>query len=376
MQIEFDGTLLYFKGAERGEALTLKDSTGSYQWEYFTYRQLPIIDPLMYRLEILGLYDIKNTHKGIPLQPDVNFVELAKIKFQIACDNNLCGTQIPVNFFWNPKSCTENSLSDQTGTILYVSNDTSQFNFNDCDTSIITFKIIPSVDFENGEVEIPKPPVAQIGDINLNGVPYEIGDATLFANYFLQGISVFTIDPNKQIADSDIDRNRTPLTLSDFLLLIRIMQGKASPGDSTGTTDKIAYFNFSIRDSIQLFTFNSEAPIGAVLFTFHSSDTPYFPYIFSTDMDIMSKVVDSQLRVLVYSFEDGVNISSGLVDLLAIPRNQDCRLQYLEVVDDRGRVMKAIHGTTGISEQSAQNLPEDFVLSSNYPNPFNPETYI
>jgi hypothetical protein len=154
------------------------------------------------------------------------------------------------------------------------------------------------------------------------------------------------------------------------------MQGKASPGDSTGTTDKIAYFNFSIRDSIQLFTFNSEAPIGAVLFTFHSSDTPYFPYIFSTDMDIMSKVVDSQLRVLVYSFEDGVNISSGLVDLLAIPRNQDCRLQYLEVVDDRGRVMKAIHGTTGISEQPGRNIPESFVLLPNYPNPFNPDTYI
>jgi len=376
LQIEFDGTLLYFKGAERGEALTLKDSTGSYQWEYFTYRQLPIIDPLMYRLEILGLYDIKNTHKGIPLQPDVNFVELAKIKFQITCDNNLCGTLIPVNFFWNPNSCYDNSLSDQSGTILYVSNDTSQFNFIDCDTNIITSEIIPSVDFENGFVNIPEPPVAQIGDIDLNGVPYEIGDATLFANYFLQGISVFTIDPAKQIRDSDIDRDGAVLTLSDFLLLVRIMQGKASPGDSTGTTDKIAYFSVSFRDSIQLITFNSEAPIGAVLFTFDCSDTLVTPYINSTDMNLLYKVSDGDLRVLVYSFEDGVNIPIGTVDLLAIPRNQGCKLHRLEVVDDRGRIMKAQWGTTGVSEQPSRNAPENFVLLPNYPNPFNPDTYI
>ncbi len=376
LQIEFDGTLLYFKGAERGEALTLKDSTGSYQWEYFTYRQLPIIDPLLYRLEIFGLYDYKDNHTGIPLQPDVNFVELAKIKFQIACDNNLCGTQIPVNFFWNPNSCNDNILSDRSGNIFYVSNDTSQFNFSDCDTSFMTFPVVPSVNFENGFVNIPEPPVAQVGDIDLNGVPYEIGDATLFANSLLQGISVFTIDPVKQIRDSDIDGDGAVLTLSDFLLLIRIMQGKALPGDSTGTTDKIAYFSVSFRDSIQLITFNSEAPIGAILFTFDCSDTLVTPYINSTAMDIMFKVVDSHLKVLVYSFADGINIPPGLVDLLAIPNNQGCGLQHLEVVDDRGRVMKAIQGTTGISEQSAQNLPEDFVLSSNYPNPFNPETNI
>jgi len=376
LQIEFNPTLLYFKGVERGEALTIKDSTGTYQWEYFTYRQLPIIDPLMYRLEILGLYDIKNTHKGIPLQPDVNFVELAKIKFQITCDNNLLGTQIPVDFYWNPYTCNDNTLCDKTGTILYVSNDTSQFNFSDCDTSSVTIAVVPSVDFENGFVNVPEPPTAQIGDMNLDGIPYEIGDATMFANYFLQGISVFTIDPGKQIADSDIDRNGTVLTLSDFLLLVRIMQKKASPGDSTGTTDKIAYFNFYIRDSIQLFSFNSEAPIGAALLTFNCYDSAVTPYIYSTDMDLGYKVVDGQLRILVYSFEDKVNIPEGPVTLLAIPRNQGCGLQRLEVVDDKGRVMKAIWGTTGISDQSTQDLPKTFTLFPNYPNPFNPDTYI
>jgi hypothetical protein len=93
-------------------------------------------------------------------------------------------------------------------------------------------------------------------------------------------------------------------------------------------------------------------------------------------MDLLYKVVGGQLRVLVYSFKDKVNIPVGPVDLLAVPRNQGCGLQYLEVVDDKGRVMKAIYGQTGISDQPALDLPKSFALLPNYPNPFNPETYI
>jgi hypothetical protein len=376
LQIEFNPTLLYFKGVERGEALTIKDSTGTYQWEYLTYRQLPIFDPFLYRLEIFGVFDYKDNHTGIPLQPDTNFVELAKIKFQITCDNNLLGIQIPVNFFWNPKSCTENSLSDQSGTILYVSNDTSQFNFIDCDTNIINSEIIPSVNFNNGFVNITELPGAQIGDINLNGVPYEIGDATLFANYFTQGLSVFTIDQGKQIAVSDIDRNRTFLTLSDFLLLIRIMQGKASPGDSTGISDKVVYWNSSIRDSVLLISLNSEVPIGAALFSMYYSKISGTPYIVSTNMDLIYKAENSELMVLIYSFKNGVNIPAGALDLLTIPHYQDVGLVNLQAVDDMGRVLKVRQGTTGISDQSTQDLPKTFTLFPNYPNPFNPDTYI
>ena len=377
LQIGFDPTLLYFKGVQRGEALAVIDSTGSYQWEYFTYRQIPNPGSFIYKLEILGIYEIRNLHKGVPLQPVSDFVELAKLKFQVASDNSLRGTEVPVNFYWSSSTCTENSLSDQTGTILHVSNDTTQFSFNDCDTSnSYGNRVVTSLHFENGEVDIPEAPVAQVGDINLDGVPYEIGDATLYASYFLQGISVFTIDPGKQIRDSDVDRNGTYLTLSDFLLLVRIMQGRAYPGDSTGTTDKIAYFSFPRKDSIFLIAFNSEAPVGVALFTFSCLDTQPTPYIYSTDMDIMYKVVGGQLRVLVYSFKDKVNIPVGPVDLLAVPRNQGCGLQYIEVVDDKGRVMRATYGQTGISDQPALDLPKSFALLPNYPNPFNPETYI
>ena len=371
--IEFDCTLLYPRGVDRGEVLTYKDSTGNYLWEFFTYRQLPNPNSLMYHLEIFGLYDIKDKRQGIPLQPSPDSMELAKIKFQVACDDNLKGSRIPIDFLWDSDQCTENTMSDTTGFLFFVSNDTSQFNPRDCNSYPY---IIPSLHFENGEVNILKLPEEQIGDIDLNGVPFEIGDATLIAEYFMYGIEVFTIDIVKQIGNSDIDDDGTPLTLTDFLLLIRIMQGKTYQGNAFGTSDKVVYFTQSKKDSTILISLSSEIPIGAALFIFNCSGIPGIPFIVSTDMDIMYKSGNGEIRVLVYSFEKGVNIPAGSVDLLAVPLNRVVKLQSIYMVDNRGRDLKVIQAPAGVSNKSFKRSPQDFVLLPNYPNPFNPDTYI
>ena len=43
------------------------------------------------------------------------------------------------------------------------------------------------------------------GDINLNGVANEVADAVLLGNYFVYGLSVFTINIEGQIAASDVN---------------------------------------------------------------------------------------------------------------------------------------------------------------------------
>jgi hypothetical protein len=373
LQIEYDCTLLYPQGIDRGEVLTYKDSAGIYQWEFFTYRQLLNPNSFMYHLQIFGLYDIRDNHQGIPLQPNPDLKELAKIKFKVACDDNLKGSRIPIDFLWDQDQCTENTMSDTKGVILFVSNDTLQFNPRDCNSSPYA---VPSIHLENVEVNILKLPEKLIGDINLNDVPFEIGDATLFAEYFMNGIEVFNIDIGKQIGNSDIDEDGTPLTLTDFLLLIRIMQGKTSLGNAIGTSDKVVYFIQSKKDSTILISLNSEIPIGAALFIFNCSGIQGIPFIVSTDMDIMYKAGNGELRVLVYSFEKGVNIPAGSVDLLAVPLSTGAKLQSIYMVDNRGRDLKVTHSPAGVLDKSLKQSPQDFALLPNYPNPFNPDTYI
>jgi hypothetical protein len=180
-----------------------------------------------------------------------------------------------------------------------------------------------------------------IGDLNLNLLPYEPADFGLFLSYFMEGTSVFAIDSALQIANSDIDGDGEVLTLSDFVLMNRIMLSAAKPGDTTGYSDKIAYYyTTSVSDSILLFSFGFEAPGGALLFTFDCSDTLAVPYLYSTDMDLIYEINNNELRVLIFSL-GGTNIPSGpVVDLLAIPLENACTLTSLEVVDEKGNVME------------------------------------
>ncbi|MDD4052155.1 MAG: dockerin type I repeat-containing protein [candidate division Zixibacteria bacterium] len=67
------------------------------------------------------------------------------------------------------------------------------------------------------------------GDLNLNGLPFELADAAIFANYFATGMSAFTIDPDSQIAATDIDMDGLCLTVADYVMMTRIEMGEGDP---------------------------------------------------------------------------------------------------------------------------------------------------
>ncbi|MCX6829371.1 MAG: dockerin type I domain-containing protein [candidate division Zixibacteria bacterium] len=67
------------------------------------------------------------------------------------------------------------------------------------------------------------------GDLNLNGIPYEIGDADIYAEYFVIGLAAFTINLEAQIAQSDVNRDEITLSCADYLELLRIMKDSALP---------------------------------------------------------------------------------------------------------------------------------------------------
>jgi hypothetical protein len=356
LYIEFDPTVMYFLG------VTWMDLEG---FEYKTYRQLPcpMCGCCKYKLELVGIYDIKNPHQGVPIQPSDTFITIASLDFRIAADENLRGFDLNVCFEFDDGICTENSFSDVTGNVLFVSDNPAFFNYADCDTefdvtnpvlALATFQLFAPPCTENplgrpcGGVFIPTTGIKERGDVNLNLLAYEIGDAVLFSSYFIYGTSVFNIDQPVQIANTDINADGSPLALSDFVLMLRIIAGDATPIPKPTPGSDLATI-YMIGDKV-----STNANLGAALFVF-KGDVKV-----STDLKNVQGVVDNQTRVLVY-----MNSNSGMTGQLLTAKGE---LVSVEAVDNFSRPVK----TTVVNRA----IPTAYALNANYPNPFNPTTNI
>jgi hypothetical protein len=64
------------------------------------------------------------------------------------------------------------------------------------------------------------------GDINLNGITYEVADWVLFQNFLLYGDSML-IDPEQQTHNSDVNCDHLPWSIADLLYLCRVILREA-----------------------------------------------------------------------------------------------------------------------------------------------------
>jgi hypothetical protein len=309
-----------------------------------------------YKLQVLGLYDIKNLHQGIPIPPRDYQDTLFKIIFKVANDNNLRGFKIPIRWEWDPETCTENTLSDPSGYKLYVSIDSTQYNLNDCPIQ----EVCRSIYFIDGGIQVATIGEKEIGDINLNGIPFDPGDVTLFSSYFIYGTEVFVIDPSLQIALTDINREGFTLSLSDFIYMLRVMLHDVSQPKPT-TAEQMVTIN-AIKQNSYL-TVTSDQPLGAALLVFnYTGEVKNLSSPFAINSNI--EVSKNELRILVYMKDTG-GISG---ELLRFQATGEIKLSKVEAVDNQGRTVKVV--------ATAKAIPEKFALYQNHPNPFNLETQI
>lgn len=365
--IAYDASALTALNAAAGDLIDT-------EFEYFTYR---FVDNCGGGCPtgLLQMVAMRESNDGITntAPPVTGPGELAKMNFRVTSDLTFECQFVPIRFFW--RDCGDNTLSDETGNILFLGlhvydfegteiTDPVEFGYSgpmaDCYDTVSTdpFKApLGAILFKNGGIKIIC--VDQIddrGDVNLNGILYEVADAVVFTNYFIVGLSAFTINVDGQRAATDVNADGTPLSVADLVYLIRIIVGDALPYAKLTPSEPIDIgYNGSVID------LRGSTDVGAALFVFDNEVIPTLSDN-ASHMNIKYGHVDGMTRVLVYSMEHGA-LSAG--DILNI--DGKANLVGVEAADYFGAPLEV---------EKTIIVPTEFALRQNYPNPFNPETVI
>lgn len=323
---------------------------------------------------LLRLIALRETNNGVVNTYHImNPGELAVIDFLVTKDYNLECQYVPVRFFW--MDCGDNTLSDETGNWLHLGlqvydflgnliTDPADFGFSgppmiECYDTVYSsdeiFKNAPigSIIFRNGGVDIIcKDSIDDRGDVNMNGISYEIADAVVFTNYFIQGLNAFTVNVEGQSAATEINGDGYALTVADLVYLVRVIVGDASPMPKA---NPLAFANFELTGTV--LSVNANVDLGAALFVFNGNVTPELAI---GNVDLVYGFDGRTTRALVWSL-NGNAISNGAI---------------LNVNGDLISVEAAAHDGTMIANTSAKLIPVAYQLAQNYPNPFNPSTKI
>ena len=388
--IGYDASALTFVEANPGEMLV------NCNWEYFTYRfgaygNCGNACPSGL-LRIVALAETNNgaNHPTGWTNAECNSSELAVMKFFVTNDRTFECMYVPIYFFW--MDCGDNAISSKEGDTLFLEDrvfmfegfegpehDITDHTFglpgmygvpDDCLVGGGPDKPAPLrfVDFRDGGVDIVcADSIDARGDLNLNGVAYEIADAVMFTNYFINGLSAFTVNVEGSIAASDVNADGISLSVADLVYLIRVIQGDASPYPKPDPEAENIAIKTQLVDSKMNVAYTSATDLGAVLLRFNVTGSVESVTLGNgaTQMDVRYSVNGDVLNVLVYSLSSGA-IEAGSNTLVSIETAGEIKLTEIDAADFYGNVM----GT------SATRLPSKFALAQNYPNPFNPQTTI
>jgi hypothetical protein len=230
LQLEVDFPYQYLTLLQVKRGLALSDtSNGQYDWEYFSYRILPFpLADTLYRCLILGWCDMPGGYQGIPLALHSEYVSLVVLEFMIGNGGFPSGTFFPIMFEWegdvvndtvvNDWDCGENTFCDPSGITTYASQNIAQFN------PALCFPASPSLEFLDGGVYVAADTgECKRGDVNDNGITYEVGDLVLFYSFLLEGPGVLHVDTAYQTCASNTNADGLYWTIADFLYLARVI---------------------------------------------------------------------------------------------------------------------------------------------------------
>lgn len=376
----FDLLVAYDQSALSAGAAEPGDLFVDCGWEYFTYRfgESGNCDGACPSglLRVIGIAETNNGAYHPQCFMNNMIGDFVRLKFLVSNDRTLECQYAPIQFFWI--DCGDNSFSSRLGDTLWVSRDVYEFEgalisdyqygfpgyygaHDDCliGGGVPGKQAIRCVDYTNGGIDIVcADSIDAVGDVNLNEIPYEIADAVLYSNYFIYGLSVFTVNTQGQIAASDVNKDGLTLSVADMVYLIRVIVGDAPEYPKINPANPPTV-EFSVSD-YQLAINSTTDKIGAISLVLEGNAQPSL-HPDASNMELRYNFDGENTRVLVYNLEGTGYLTEGTVLLL-----NGADVKSVEAGSFNGVVMAA----------KLNNLPERFELFQNYPNPFNPMTTI
>lgn len=324
-----------------------KVGTRAANFEYFSYS-------LNYRamlgdIRVIGTADLSSG----AVTPDLPAGDgpVARLSFYLTSDQNYGGFAVPLNFvFRDLINDSDNVLFDTGGVRIEQS----------------------AIVYENGYVLIRKPDLSNLGDINLNGIPYEIGDAVVLTNYFINP-RVYPLN-SVQRAYSDVNQDGIMASVSDLVYLVnKVVSLLGSSGKLRYDGAGAEIVAISQDGGLDLM-YRSTEELGAVLITF--SGAPESGERLNLSSPLSERGFDfkwaqdgATVRALLFS-ETGRRLPAGLNTLLQVEGGRNLKIQAVDLSSVEGLTMPAI------VKDNFELLPQGYALYQNHPNPFNPLTTI